>query len=360
MVLATVLLVFPNEQGWAQGCILARQSAPASGALCSGTAPAGSFAGSEGYLAPGDWQLLVGYRWQKSGRPFIGTEEQVERRRLGLVSINRIHLFDVGVTYGVTRRFSVSANVPIMIATRTRPGNVDRLLGIPNAPDQVYKSIGFGDVTVSGRMWLARPPAENRQNISIGFGIKLPTGKKDVRDFVNTPNGREKRLADQSIQLGDGGLGFTIDALAFKSFRYFTLSASGVYLFNPRNTNGVPATRPRPSEAIMSVSDQYLARVTAAVPIRQVRGLALNFGGRIEGVPSSDVFGKSDGFRRPGYAIAVEPGFSYTRRSETWSLSVPVAVHRERIRSVPEIRDNVRDAAAFADYLILAGYSRRF
>ncbi len=154
--------------------------------------------------------------------------------------------------------------------------------------------------------------------------------------------------------------GAEVDALAFKSFKHFTLSGSGTYLFNPRNTNGVPAVRPRPSEAVMSVSDQYLARVGVSIPVRKVRGFAFNFGGRLEGVPSSDVFGKSDGFRRPGYALSVEPGFSYSHKRETWTLNVPVPILRNRIRSVPEIQDNVRDAAAFADYLVLVGYSRRF
>ncbi len=340
--------------------MLARQSAPVSGALCSGTVAGARSADDGGYLAPGDWQIAIGYRWLKSDRAFIGTEEQVERRRLGVISINRIHLFDAGVTYGVTRRFSVSASIPFMIASRTRPGNVDKLMGFPNAPDQVYKSVGFGDLAISGRFWLVRPPAEKRQNISIGFGMKFPTGKKDISTVVKTPAGRQRRLNDQSIQLGDGGFGFTVDALAFKSFKHFTLSGSGTYLFNPRNTNGVPAGRPRPSEAVMSVSDQYLARLGVSFPIRKFRGLALNLGGRIEGVPSSDIFGKSDGFRRPGYALSVEPGFSFSRRKDTWSLNMPVPVLRERIRSVPEIRDNVRDAAAFADYLILVGYSRRF
>lgn len=333
---------------------------PVSGALCSGTAGVGTSTGDDGYLAARRWQITAGYRWQKSDRPFIGTEEQVERRRLGIVSINRIQLFDVGVTYGVSRRFSISAGIPFLIASRTRPGNVDRLMGIPNAPDQVYKSVGFGDLAVSGRVWLARPPAEKRQNISIGFGVKFPTGKKDVSDEVNTPTGRVRRIVDPSIQLGDGGFGFTIDVLAFKSFQRFTLFGAGTYLFSPRNTNGVSAGRVRPSEAVMSVSDQYLARGGVAIPIRAIKGFAFNIGGRIEGVPRTDVFGKSDGFRRPGYAFSIEPGVTYTRKKETWSLNIPIAVRRVRLWSVPEIRDNVRDAAAFADYFILVGYSRRF
>lgn len=339
--------------------MLARQSVPVSGALCSG-AGGGAATGDDGYIAPGEWQIAVGYRWQKSDRPFIGTEEQVERRRLGLVAINRIHLFDVGVTYGVTRRFSVSASIPFMIASRTRPGAIDRMMGFPNAPDQIYKSVGFGDLAFSARMWLIKPPAEKRQNISLGIGLKLPTGSKDGSTVVNTPFGPQRRINDQSIQLGDGGFGFTIDTFAFKSFKPLTVFGAATYLFNPRNTNGVPAGRIRPSEAVNSVSDQYLARAGISFPVPRLRGAAFNIGVRVEGVPSRDLIGKSDGFRRPGYAISLEPGFSYTRKRETWTVNVPIAVLRNRLPSVPEMRDNVRDAAAFADYLILVNYSRKF
>lgn len=341
--------------------MLARQSVPVSGSLCSASLDSPATTDDDLYLPQGHWQIGVGYRWQMSDRPFIGTEEQVERRRLGVVSVNRIHLFDVGVSYGLTRRVVVSASIPFMIASRTRPGKVDQLAGFPNAPDQVYKSVGFGDLALSARMWVIRPPAEKRQNVSIGFGMKLPTGKKDVSDWVNTPSGRQRRLADQSIQLGDGGFGFTIDAAAFKSLKHFTIFGAGTYLFNPRNTSGVPAGRVRPSEAVMSVSDQYLARAGVAVPIRSIRrGLAFNIGARLEGVPSRDVFGKSDGFRRPGYAVSVEPGIIYVRKKSAWTVNVPIPFLRDRVKSVPEKRDNATDAAAFADYLILVGYTRRF
>jgi len=340
--------------------VLARSGVGVSGAYCAGADSTAGSGTDDLYLPKGHWQVGVGYRWQMSSRPFMGTEEQFERERLGTVSVNRIHLFDASVSYGLTRRIVLTASVPFVIASRTRPGNFDRVLGIPNAPDQVYKSVGFGDVGVSARMWLIRPPAEKRQNISIGIGVKLPTGKKDVRDDVNTPTGRQNRYVDQSIQLGDGGFGVSVDLMAFKSMKHFTLFTSGTYLFNPRNTNGVPASRPRPSEAVMSVSDQYLARAGVAIPIRQIRGFAFNIGGRIEGVPATDIFGKSDGFRRPGYAISVEPGIIYLRKKEAWSVNVPIAVRRNRLASVPEIRDNVFDAAAFADYLIVVGYVRRF
>ena len=42
------------------------------------------------------------------------------------------------------------------------------------------------------------------------------------------------------------------------------------------------------------------------------------------------------------------------------TLSVPVAIYRNRFQSVPDKARGAHGDAAFADYLILAGYSRRF
>ena len=110
----------------------------------------------------------------------------------------------------------------------------------------------------------------------------------------------------------------------------------------------------------MSVSDQYLARTGIVVPFKPVRGMSLSIGGRLEGVPPRDLIGKSDGFRRPGYAISIEPGVNFVRKRDTWTLSVPIAVVRNRQRSTSDIIDRRHGDAAFADYVILAGYSHRF
>ena len=314
----------------------------------------------DSYLAPNRWQISVGYRKQRSHRHFVGTEEQHEREEAETEIVNDVHLFDVGVTYQMTHRTSLSVGVPFMVATRTRPGKLD----IPRlgraGPDQISHSSGVGDISVSGRMWLVRPPSETRQNISFGIGVKIPTGNEGVTDTVQTATGPQKIVVDQSIQLGDGGWGLALDTQAFKVIKQTTLYASGVYLLNPRNTNGVRTGRSRASEAIMSVSDQYLARTGIVVPFKPVRGMSLSIGGRLEGVPPRDLIGKSDGFRRPGYAISIEPGVNFVRKRDTWTLSVPIAVVRNRQRSTSDIIDRRHGDAAFADYVILAGYSHRF
>jgi len=318
------------------------------GSRCSSEAGEGT--PNDSYLGPGSWQISVGYRQQLSHRHFIGTVEQKERDEQNSEVVNNINLFDFAVTYAINQRYNLTLSVPLFFATRYSQ----------RTSDQVRHADGIGDMSAVARMWLLRPPAENKQNVSIGLGIKVPTGKAGVTDTINTHDGQMKRVVDQSIQPGDGGAGLIADMQAFKVVGKATLFATGVYLFNPRNRNGVQTGRSRPSEAIMSVADQYLVRLGAVFAFPKVRGLAFSIGGRGEGVPARDIFGKSDGFRRPGYAIDVETGFIYSRGKDTWSFSLPVPVRRNRIRSVPDIRDNRHGDAAFADYVILAGYSRRF
>jgi len=98
--------------------------------------------------------------------------------------------------------------------------------------------------------------------------------------------------------------------------------------------------------------------VTRAVP--GIRGLAMSIGGRIEGVPVRDAFGASNGFRRPGYAISVEPGLLYGHRAWTFSVNTPLVVERNRKKSVTDYQNRFHGDAAFADYSIIFGVSRRF
>jgi len=110
----------------------------------------------------------------------------------------------------------------------------------------------------------------------------------------------------------------------------------------------------------MSVSDQYLFRGGVARPIPKLRGLTATFGGRIEGVPVRDAFGKSNGFRRPGYAISVDPGLMYARGPHTYSFNFSWALERNRRKSVTDIVNGTHGDAAFADYVLSFGFSRRF
>ncbi|MBI4585724.1 MAG: hypothetical protein HY717_17060 [Planctomycetes bacterium] len=313
------------------------------------------------YLQPTEFQFSFGYRWQYSDRHFTGDHEDKNRRHEHSEVINDINLLDFNLSFALTERFSASVNLPVLIAERSQairnPAPTPGFLGRNETHAQ-----GIGDFSLLGSFWIFEPAAHPDQNIAFGLGVKFPTGEDDVSDNFRQSDGTiAHRTVDQSIQPGDGGYGAIFDLRAFKLiFERFTLYGQGIYLLNPQNTNNVPTFRSRASEAEMSISDQFLGRAGVNVLVFPEQGWSFSIGGRVEGVPVRDLIGDSDGFRRPGIAVSVEPGINYAVGRNVFSFSVPVAVYRNRWISVSDRRDGRHGDAAFADFLILFGYSVRF
>jgi len=297
------------------------------------------------------WTISLGYRYQQSFRHFVGTVEQKQRETNRNQIYNLYHLIDVGIERQLTPRWSVGASVPFLFTHRNQ-------LYAPSGR-QVLNA--FGDATVGFRTWIFKPPTESGNNISVGVSLKLPTG--DYRATTQAVRAGQVITTSNDISMmsGDGGTGFSVDISGYKRVAVKTmLYGSALWLFNPRNTNGVSTFRGAAGEQVFSVSDQYLFRGGAGHPIPRIKGLAGSLGLRMEGVPVRDVFGKSLGFRRPGYALSVDPGLLYARGLYTFSINGPWAIRRNRRRSVPDITRGAHGDAAFADYTILFGISRRF
>lgn len=323
------------------------------GALCSGETAEGEAAGGisrffTGASSPGRWTVSFGYRWQDSFRHFVGDVEQPQRVAQDTQQENKIHLFDVSLSYQISRRWTLSVSGPFMDADR-----------INHRTKGVTESTGLGDTSVGAKFWVFRPPTESRQNIQLGFALKVPTGKPNVTSLITGTSSPSTAptTVDQSIQLGDAGTGIAIDYLAYKALpARFTLFSTGVYLFNPRNTY----TATTPGSRALSVSDQYLFRGGIGYSVPKFHGIALSVAIRDEGVPARDLIGREDGFRRPGYAVSVEPGIQFARKRDLWSFSYAIAVHRDRTASVSDVRSGGHGDAAFADGVLMLGYSRSF
>jgi hypothetical protein len=282
--------------------------------------------------------------------------------------VNSIDLFDVAVNYDISPRWSMTVSLPILRATRTYDAALfQNLLHIPGAPDQVSHSLGISDVGVSTQFWLLRPPPEKGHNIAFSFGMVFPTGDSSATSTVQTVNGPKTVFVDQSIQPGGGGWGINVGTQAYQRVKRSVLYVSGVYEFTPQEQNGTPNASlagvklaPNPLTSTMSIPDQYLVDGGIAHPFPKIRGLAAKAALRYEGVKVKDFIGGSLGFRRPGYALSVEPGFQYERNKNIWSFNLPVAVQRNRKRSVPDQYQGKAGDAAFADYMLLFGYQRHF
>lgn len=315
------------------------------------------------YTGPDTWQVSTSWRYQRSHRHFVGDVEQVNRALEDSEVINTINQPELGIRYNLNKLWSFSLGIPYLIAERSSPiRDANRVV----VDRSITASRGVGDITLIARRLLWDPSTHPDSNLSIGLGIKLPTGADNVVDSQEKIVNGQRVLSfinvDQSIQPGDGGFGIIGDLQAFQRIAHSGLALyfSGTYLSNPRDRNGVHTFRGDPNEAIMSVADQYLARLGGTYSGPSWKGFGIGFGGRLEGVPAKDLIGSSDGFRRPGFAVSVEPSLSASWGPHTVSLAVPIAVYRDRTKSVADLISGGHGDAAFADYIILLGYWRKF
>lgn len=316
-----------------------------------------------GYLKPGDWRVFGNYRWFRSDRHFSGDDEFTLPNDLDAEAINEAQYFELNLQRALSERLSVALIVPFVHYTRSTV-HEHQFIGR-------YKTSasGIGDMRLTGYYWLLDPAANPKGNVAVGIGPKFPTGEHDAEDTFQTYSGPVRKPVDQSIQPGDGGWGFTLELDAFyRLTESLNGYAQAYYLFNPENTNGTETLvgERNPFEDVNSISDQYVARLGLAYAAKPEWGLTLSLGGRVEGVPAEDLIGDSDGFRRPGYAVFVEPGVSITKEAWNLTLEVPVAVYRNRVKSVAdrELSDltglDIHGDAAFADYLVTASLSYRY
>jgi hypothetical protein len=353
--LLTIIYMIANHTLYSQGCVAIRST----GAVCTKQDP---------HNAP-KWQFNTSYRYFKSFRHFVGTDEQEQRIAQHTQVINHQHTLNLTLVRHFDTRWSMAIDVPLLMNTRSslyeHGGNAAGQAGRHNT-----NSSGVGDVRITGYRWLLVPIKSMKGNIQVGLGLKLPTGNDDVEDyFIKSDSVHIKGPVDQSIQLGDGGFGVTAEINAFYNFSdKVGVYGNFYYLVNPRGENGVLNTRgEKPSQSAidyetvtMSVPDQYMARAGMNLNLNRFSASA---GMRMECIPSSDLIGNDKGFRRPGYVLSVEPGASYSFKKFVAFATVPVAVQRNRTQSHS---DKLKTAAtgvyaqgdaAFADYSINFGLS---
>ncbi len=320
------LLLLPSAL-FGQGCVIARGGGAA--AITDGS----------GYLEKGDWQLSLALRHFDSHRHFAGDDEQTIRSDQGTEVYNNSWFYDTTLTYAWSKRLSLSVTLPFVNHDRS---SMYEHLG--NASGQRFstQASGMADLQVGASFWVVDPAKAKNWNILVGTSIKFPTGDDEARDIFTRSTGPTERYVDTSIQPGDGGTGFTVQLGGFYGLghwvRNLSIYGNGFYLFNPEERN---------EKTNFSIPDGYMVRGGLEYRLDAVPGLSLSVGMRNEGVIAHDLFGGSRGSRRPGFAVAVEPGITYSKGRYSGTFTVPIAVHRNRVTTFGSIKAG---DAAFADY----------
>lgn len=358
LAMAIGIACFSPTSTQAQGCVASRGAGVTASILSGGHA---LMMGEE--MSGSPWEASVGYRWLHSDRHFTGSHEDVNRQEEGSQVINNSNFIDIGVTYQINSRFSVTAVLPFVVNDRSQVvRNAARVI-----LDRFHtQSAGIGDVRVTGNAWLWDPATHHKGNLNVGLGVVTPTGEKDAKDTFQVFRAGQivgvERTVDQSIQPGTGGWGITLELYGYQQImNRLNAYVNGAYTITPQEKNGVPTFRSNPYEAIMSIGDSYMGRTGLEYMIWPKHAMTLSLGGRIDGVPVYDLVGGSNGFRRPGFSISIEPGISASVHSWSFNLTTPVAVYRNREQSVPDKQNGGGHGdAAFADFTVLFSLSKHF
>ena len=326
ILLSACCVIIISNKTVAQGCVAIRST----GGVCT-------MDHGEQTDTLSKWEFNANNRYFKSFRHFVGTKEQKQRIAQGSEVINHDYTLDLTPTYHLNKWWSFSMDVPVIANSRSSLYEHD---GKNRFSTHAF---GLGDIRFTAYRWVLDPAKMPKGNIQFGLGIKLPTGDYKYQDiFHKNDSTLILGPVDQSIQLGDGGTGFSTEMNAYYNFsKHFSAYSNLYYLVSPREQNGTltsrggtpSATSIKNGSFVMSVPDQYMIRVGANYT---AKSLTASLGFRDECLPVHDLIGGSKGFRRPGYILSAEPGLTYNFKKVSVYAFVPVAFQRNRTQSVAD------------------------
>lgn len=302
-------------------------------------------------MPAGHWEVGAAFRRLSADQWFVGSQVRESAAPFGQPLLLNIYSMDATVTYGVTNRLSVTMTVPFSLGTHSRfyaDGN-----------RHMVEAAGMGDISGTANIWLRRPSHDSSGNVAVGFGLKTASGNNGVVDNYFLAGGAvTKNPVDQSIQLGDGGVGAIFQLQAYRRLAGDTVwYGYGWYLLTPREKTAVAS----PLAGVpLSVPDVYSFRSGLSTPLWRKRGISASLGPRLDGIPLRDLAGGSSGFRRPGYSLYLEPGVVVSAGRSTWSVNVPVRVHQDFQRSLADIDHGSVGGGDLAKFLLFIGYTVRF
>src|SRR6185369_13980172 len=138
LILLLTIYFFIQIDAQSQGCVAIRSS----GGSCSKMHPETSRG----------WTLATSYRYFKSFRHYVGTEEQKQRLEQHTEVINWVHSLNLELTRQFTNRWSMAVYVPILANNRSslyeHGGN-----SAGQAGRHTTSSFGLGDIRVAAYRW---------------------------------------------------------------------------------------------------------------------------------------------------------------------------------------------------------------
>jgi hypothetical protein len=306
-------------------------------------------------MKKGQWQLTAFFLRFYSDKHYIGTQPNTNISAYrGPVNIRNQFNFDLA--YALSDRWNISLDVPVQLQSYDLHRNIPRS-GSSQPVPVITGTNGLGDITLRAGRWMFSTQ-HTAGNVLVSLGLEMPTGN----DHATSPVYGQQVPVDISVQPGNGAWGLVPTVQAFRTFRRVSIYGVATYLINPRDTTGTPAffsALNNPSTtSVNSSTDQYMAEFGAAIPT-PLRWVTPTLAYRMSGVPVRDLFGPSDGFRRPANLQYFAPGLDFHVFGETINLTVPMVTH---INVKPHIVNGVNQNtdSTVPSFMFTVSYPLRF
>jgi hypothetical protein len=305
-------------------------------------------AGTSGEIKPGHGTLSMGFRNVYANQYFLN-ENVFTQANQSQQPTRLWNTLDLTGTYQLTRRVNLQATLPLQW------NQASFLVPFSEGPlaetfRQRLSTAGVGDILLVERTWLLDPERVKRGNVLVGVGLKLPTGNyRGGNTWTGGGPGLwNNKPAPLTIMVGDGGVDVLAEVLAYRIVKYpvrrTNVFAVGSYLFTPRGTTGIPSqnllagppisTSPFTQNSLVNtVPDVYSLRAGMIVPSpfkdnKYLRPLSGLIAYRWDGSPQRDFIGNSNGFRQPGFFMAVELGLFYQNKRHLVQAMTPISFVR--------------------------------
>lgn len=274
-------------------------------------------------MKKGEWKLTTSFLHFYSDKHYVGTEPNT-RINAYRGPVNIRSQFDFNLAYAINDRWSVALDVPVQFQSYDLHRTIARS-GSSQPVPVITGANGLGDITLRAGRWMFSTD-HARGNLFVSLGLEMPTGNDQATSLVYG----QQVPVDISVQPGSGAWGVVPTVQGFRVFHRFAIYGVATYLINPKNTTGTPAffsalNNPTTTN-VNSSTDQYMAEFGAEIrtPWQWISPV-LSY--RMSGVPVQDLFGPSDGFRRPANLQYFAPGFDFHLFGETISMTVPMVTH---------------------------------
>ena len=318
------------------------------------TTPVGLGGKGEAYQREQQWRFTLAYRRLFSNEFYIGSSQSTAFFPNGKAPVFNINTFVGDIAYAPSDRLLLHLSVPVQTGSES----------VIRADGQIHaQSVsGIGDVSVIAETWLFAPKTHDRGNISLGLGFKAPTGSHTSPSTDWTSTGATVPVtAPWTILPGDGGWAILPSVQAFRQLgKYAYLYANGSYMVSPKAHSD--ALDPlSPPGVHLSVPDSYSMSAGASFSVLPEQGLSVSLGGRMDGTPLRDLIGGGDDVtgKRTFQVEFVDPGATWSRGKDSFTLSVPLRVHVNRFASLLDRKLERPGAGGFAKYLVFASYWHR-